>query len=226
MSTYLLLNILIILVPLLLSFESKIKYYTKYLNLISSIFLVASVFIIWDSYAAIRGDWYFNEKFVLSYRIFKLPVEEILFFITVPYSILFLYETAKIYIKNTEIIYGKNFYYLLSFLFIVASLFFISKYYTFTVLIFTGISFLFLNTFTPQLLRSKIFWQLIVFSYIPFFVFNYLFTSLPIIEYGATAIVGIRIITIPIEDFFYSFSLLSLYISLYELSFKVWEKKQ
>jgi len=35
--------------------------------------------------------------------------------------------------------------------------------------------------------------------------------------YGAESILNIRITTIPIEDFFYSFSLIAYYIYFYEL---------
>ncbi len=226
MSTYLFLNLLIIIVPLILSFESKIKYYKKFKNLTFAILPIAGIFIVWDSYAAARGDWFFNQDYIFNFKIFYLPIEEILFFITVPYSIIFLYETAKLYINDANLRYNKLFYTIVSVIFFIISLFFVSKYYTFTVLIFTSVTILFLNFITPYLLKSRIFIYLLLFSYIPFFIFNYFFTSLPIIEYGANAILGIRVITIPIEDFLYSFSLISLYIAMYELSFKLWQKKQ
>ncbi len=226
MITYLLLNIFIILFPLLLSFESKIKFYTKIKHYLFSIAIVSSIFIIWDYIATFRGDWSFNPKFLTGIYLYLLPLEEILFFITVPYSIIFLFETFKLYLTDKQIYYNKHIYNVIAIIFILISFLFINQYYTFTVFIFTGITFLVLNYLTPFLLKSKVFFILILFTYIPFFIVNYVLTSFPVVEYSKYAIFNIRITTIPIEDFFYSFSLLGLYISFYELSKKLWQKKQ
>ncbi len=64
MSEYLIINILIIIVPLFLSFEKKIKFYKKFPQLLISIIIVGGAFIIWDAAAANRGDWMFNPEFV------------------------------------------------------------------------------------------------------------------------------------------------------------------
>jgi lycopene cyclase domain-containing protein len=226
MISYLAVNLFIIFFPLVLSFESKIGYYKKFKHLFFSILIVSTIFIIWDIYATIRGDWSFNKNFITGLKLFYLPIEEILFFVTVPYSIIFLYETAKLYIKDKVIFYNKLLYNLIGLFFILISFYFNNKYYTFTALIFTGLSFFALNYITPNLLKSSRFLILLVFTYLPFFLVNYVLTSLPIVEYNPRAIINFRITTIPVEDFFYSFSLLSLYLSFYELSFKIWAKKQ
>jgi len=57
-----------------------------------------------------------------------------------------------------------------------------------------------------------------------FFVFNYLLTSIPIVIYNPYAITNIRILTIPIEDFFYNFSMLFLYLFFYLKSKKIFSK--
>ncbi|HPN38118.1 MAG TPA: lycopene cyclase domain-containing protein [Melioribacteraceae bacterium] len=226
MISYLAINLFIIIFPLLLSFESKITYYKKLKNVFFSIIIVSTIFIIWDIYATIRGDWSFNNNFLVNYRLFFLPIEEILFFITVPYSMIFLFETAKLYIKDNILQYNKTIYNIIALFFLVISVFFIDKYYTFTVFIFVSLSLVVLNYLSPHLLKSKVFFILLLFSYVPFFVVNYLLTSIPIVEYSSSAILNIRVITIPIEDFFYSFSLISLYISFYEMSLRVWKIKQ
>jgi lycopene cyclase domain-containing protein len=69
--------------------------------------------------------------------------------------------------------------------------------------------------FFPQMLRSRIYWLFIIVAFIPFFVMNYLLTSIPIVLYNSQAMWNIRITTIPVEDFFYNFSLLSFYLMVY-----------
>ncbi|MEZ4824024.1 MAG: lycopene cyclase domain-containing protein [Ignavibacteria bacterium] len=51
----------------------------------------------------------------------------------------------------------------------------------------------------------------------PFFIVNYILTSLPVVEYNHDAIIGSRILTIPVEDFFYSFAMISGWIIIYSL---------
>jgi hypothetical protein len=63
---------------------------------------------------------------------------------------------------------------------------------------------------------------------IPFIIFNYLLTSIPIVSYNANAIWGAdglwngRFFTIPLEDFFYNFSMLSFYLLVYQVFKKKW----
>ncbi len=55
MSTYLLINLLIILFPLLLSFDKKTAYYKNIFPVIISIIVVGTAFLIWDSVAVAKG---------------------------------------------------------------------------------------------------------------------------------------------------------------------------
>jgi lycopene cyclase domain-containing protein len=214
MSEYLIINIATIIVPLLMSFEKQLRFYRFYLPLFISILLVGSVFVIWDHQAAVRGDWSFNEEFILGIILFELPLEEIFFFITVPYSIIFLYESMNIYLPDKAISLPKWPLYIAILLLLVSAFLFINQYYTFTVLLFTAIS-LFLLILDKNLLHSRNFIWFILFTYLPFLVVNYFLTSLPIVQYSPSAIWGFRFISIPLEDFFYSFSLLSLYLLTY-----------
>ena len=55
----------------------------------------------------------------------------------------------------------------------------------------------------------------VTFVSVPFVVFNYLLTSTVIVHYSPEAIWGVRVTTIPLEDFFYNFSMLSFYLAAY-----------
>ncbi|MBN1300704.1 MAG: lycopene cyclase domain-containing protein [Melioribacteraceae bacterium] len=226
MSEYLLLNIAVIIIPLILSFERKLKFYKKIPAVIISISIVGSVFIFWDIAAAARGDWSFNHNYITGITLLTLPIEEILFFITIPYSIIFLYETARFYLPDKNIKFGGNLTALAAYFLIAASFFFWNQEYTFTVLLFTGMFFLSAGFLNPELLNSGRFWLFIIFTYVPFAFVNYILTSLPIISYSSYAIWGIRLLTIPAEDFFYSFSLLSFNILIFETAERKWLKKK
>ena len=68
----------------------------------------------------------------------------------------------------------------------------------------------------PATLRSRHFWVALVLSYLPFLAANGLLTALPIVWYDPARILGIRVGSIPWEDFFYSFSMLLLAILVHD----------
>ena len=217
MSTYLWFNLFIIAFPLAFSFGPWVKYYTKYKALFSSIIIVSILFVLWDLIAVYRGDWSFNSRYIIGLKVFGLPMKKILFFITVPYSCVFIYESLLYFGKDRKIPYNKYFYIFLGLLLICISLIFRHQYYTFTVLNLCAL-FIFITVFfLPSLFQSELYWEYIILSFIPFLIFNFLLTSYPVVVYNPNAIWGIRIITIPLEDFFYNYTLLSFYLFFYKL---------
>jgi lycopene cyclase domain-containing protein len=226
MSTYLAINILVILFPLLLSFEKKLQFYKDFKSVIPAIVISALPFIIWDDIAALRGDWGFNPEHLIGIYIFSLPLEEVLFFFTIPYAIIFLYETGKYYLTDKSISVNKYLIYSIAFISVAFAFVFRDQYYTFTVLLFVPIILLMLTLIKNSLINSRFFWLFMFFTYIPFFVVNYLLTSLPIVTYSSEAIWGFRITTIPVEDFLYSFALIGLNLFLYTKLKSVWQKKE
>lgn len=221
MSTYLIINILIIIVPLILSFDKNLRYYKKLPHLIFSILIVSMAYIIWDIFATKRGDWAFNPDHLVGIYFFGLPLEEILFFITVPYSCVFIYETVKFYTKEKRFQLDKKLFLIVAIALILFAAIFNYQHYTFTVSIFTGLFFLLAVYLNLNLLNSFHYWLTMLISFIPFLVVNYFLTSIPVVTYNNSAFFGKRFITIPLEDFLYSFSMISLWILFYELSNKL-----
>jgi len=217
MSKYLIINILIIIVPLFLSFEKNLKFYRKVKPVLKSILIVSSAFIIWDVIATQRGDWAFNPDYLIGVKFFGLPIEEILFFITVPYACIFIFETVKFYIKDKTLKVNENILLFISLIIVFISVLNYERDYTFTVTLFTAFSFLLLKFWGKHLFASKNFWITLLISYIPFLLVNYFLTSIPIVTYNSLSFSDIRFITIPIEDFFYSFSMISMWILFYNL---------
>lgn len=225
MSEYLLINILIIFVPLILSFEKNLKFYRKLHHYFFSILIVSTAYIIWDSIATTRGDWGFNTEYLMEIYLFSLPIEEVLFFITVPYSCIFIYETVGFYIKEKRIQFNKYFFVIPFIILLTNSYYFYDQSYTLTVSFYAASFFLISLTLFEKLILSRNFWITILITFAPFLVVNYILTSVPIVTYNSTAIWDIRITTIPAEDFFYSFSMISLWILFYEVSKTLLRKK-
>lgn len=218
MSTYLLINILIIFFPLILSFDKNLTYYKKVPYVLQSVLFISTAYIIWDVIATKRGDWAFNPEHLLGINLLNLPLEEILFFITVPYSCIFIYETVSFYIKEKKLNVSPKVFLIPSLLLAGLGIIFYNQQYTFTVSIFSSAFFIGAIIFKEELLLSRNFWITMIISFIPFLIVNYFLTSIPVITYNDAAFSGKRFITIPYEDFLYSFSMISLWILFYELA--------
>lgn len=217
MKLYLVINILIILFPLILSFDKRVKYYKNFIPVMLSIIIVGVIFLTWDSIAVSRGDWAFNEEYVTESNFVNLPYEEILFFITVPYSILFIYECFKHYLKDKTYTVNKAIPIIIVLTFLIMGIICYHKHYTSTVFIFSGIIIFLGFIFMREIILSKVFFLTVLVSYIPFFVVNYILTSIPVVIYNPAAILGIRVLSIPVEDFLYSFSMIFCWILVYSL---------
>jgi len=48
--------------------------------------------VVWDSYAILRGHWVFGEQFFTGVKIGVMPMEEYLFILIIPFSVLVLYK--------------------------------------------------------------------------------------------------------------------------------------
>jgi lycopene cyclase domain-containing protein len=225
MSLYLILNILIILVPFLLSFEKNISFCKKFKPYLLSISIVSPAYIIWDSIATSRGDWGFNPDYLLGINLFYLPIEEILFFVTVPYSCIFIYETVKFYLPEKEIKIPSWVIIVFAAILIILSAIFYDQYYTATVMSFSALFLLAGIYFQKELLSSSVYWITLLITYFPFLVVNYVLTSMPVVWYNDDAIWGSRLSTIPYEDFIYSFSMISWWLFFYNFGKKKFKVK-
>ena len=218
MSTYLLINIAIVFFPLILSFDKNLKFYKKVPYVLQSIAFISTAYIVWDVIATERGDWAFSPEHLLGFYILGLPIEEILFFITVPYSCIFIYETVSFYVKEKKLRINNKLFLIPAILVMILGTIFYHQNYTFTVSIFVGAFFIGAILFNESLLDSRNFWITILIAFIPFLIVNYFLTSIPVVTYNEAAFSDKRFITIPYEDFLYSFSMISLWILFYELA--------
>lgn len=214
--TYLWINLFTILLPLLTSFEPRLAFYRKWKYFLPSLFFTAAVFLVWDYFKTAYGVWSFNTLYITGIKFFNLPVEEMLFFITVPYSCTFIYESLSWFLAGHHFKWPLNRLLLtLAAISIAASFFFLNKAYTFSVLFGAGLILPFLvRTLTTQQLHLFVLTYLL--SLVPMAVVNGLLTCLPVVIYDNTENLNLRIGTIPVEDFIYCMLLLGMNIGLYE----------
>ncbi len=218
MSTYLLINLAIIIFPLLASFEPWFLHHIKNLKaILASILIVGIPFVAYDMFATAMGFWSFHPAHVGSLQILNIPLEEALFFITAPFSCLFVYECIQLFFKD-KTLRLPNASLFIAGLLLFLSILAMSRSYTATILCFSGITILLARLLRPALLVSSNFYIFLLISFILFLIFNYILTSLPIVMYGPEFNLGIRILTIPIEDFFFNFSMLTLNLLVYLLA--------
>lgn len=220
-SKYLYLGILLATIsyPLAQSFEWRINLFQKWKPLCLSILFMMLLFIPWDIWFAKEGVWWFNKNYTLGLTLFYLPVEEWLFFIIVPYACFFIYEVLNFYIKK-DILYkaAKPFFIVLGLMLIVFSIVYFPKYYTSLTFGLTGISCLVTVFLKPNWMGRFLLMYLV--SFIPFLIVNGLLTGCliksPIVNYNPSEIIGLRILTIPIEDSIYNLLMLMIVVSVYE----------
>ncbi len=213
--TYLLINFLTVLFPVILSFDSRVQFHKSWKHVLPGLFMTALLFLVWDHLFTILDVWSFNPDHIIGVYILQLPVEEILFFITVPFACIFIYECLNYYIRKDLLSgFSKTISLLLILLSIFCLVFFYDKVYT---LITFGLLLLTLiyTTFKQKVNLGRFYMAYFV-SLIPFYMVNGILTSIPVVLYNDAENMGIRIGTIPFEDHFYSMSMLLINILLFD----------
>ncbi len=205
-----------ILIPFILSFDKKVCFYRKWKALFPATLITATVFILWDIYFTRHNVWWFNKDYVTGFFIARLPVEEWLFFFVIPYCCIFIYEVSRAYIRKEWNAFIIPLNILLFIIFLSVTLLNLDRAYTavnFGIAAFiTGLQFI-LRTHKTYLFHYFIAYCL---SIIPFLIVNGVLTSLPVVGYNNDENLGVRLFTIPVEDFAYLVNLLLLNLNLYE----------
>lgn len=218
--TYLYLHIITILPVLALSFDRKVAFYKSWKYLWWPILVVGFGFIIWDAFFTFYGIWGFNEKYLVGIHFLRLPVEEWLFFVTVPFACVFIYECLNAYFPNDSLdVAEKWITNLLVVVFVAIALVQYSRPYTFLTFGLSGIFLIFHQLYGTKFVRKRFYLSYIVILF-PFLVINGVltgaFTDEPIVAYSEEAFMGKRIFTIPVEDAVYGFLLLMSIVTGFE----------
>lgn len=218
---YLLLNIVVVSVPLIRSFEPRIHFYKKWKYLFPAIGIPGAFFIAWDIIFTDIGVWGFNPKYLTGIELAGLPVEEWLFFITIPYACVFIYEVLNHFWPHAGVFdrIAENLT-----LFIIAfgaalMVFYYDLLYTFWTFLFL-IGFLIFVYYKLKPAWLGKFYRGYTVALIGFFLINGILTGTGIEEeivwYNAREFIGIRFVSVPFEDLFYGMLLIMINVTLFE----------
>ncbi|WP_313387031.1 lycopene cyclase domain-containing protein [Chishuiella sp.] len=223
--TYSLILFFTIIVCFIASFDKRLLFNHHFGAFIKASIIVAIPFIAWDIWFTEKGVWWFNKNYTLGIIIAGLPLEEWLFFICIPFSCVFTYFCIDKFYKLKWLVGFNN---LITFITIIScsvvALLHHDKIYTLVTALITIAILIYLHFIARVNWISK---ASLVFTLLMlgFFPVNGILTGTglesPIVNYNPADFLGIRILTIPIEDAIYGYSqfLLNLYF------FKLFSKK-
>ena len=204
-------------VPLIRSFEHRIHYAGKWKYLFPAILITAAVFLIWDAIFTARGVWGFSHDYTAGLYILKMPLEEWLFFIIIPFATVFVFEVLDYFIKNFNFpVLSMTITILLILIFSILFFLYIDRTYTMVVTGFMVV--VLLMQFVVKSYRTylSMFYLSFIICLIPFLIVNGILTKLPVVFYDDTENLAFRIYTIPIEDFIYFLALYLMNMNLYK----------
>ncbi|HEY3406506.1 MAG TPA: lycopene cyclase domain-containing protein [Ohtaekwangia sp.] len=217
---YLLINFFTILIPFAASFYPKAPFYKSWKYLLPAILIPGIIFVIWDEVFTRMNVWGFNEQYLTGIYIGSLPLEEILFFICIPYACVFTYFALTHLIERDYLFPHQELISSLTILLsLVLGMYFFEK-------IYSGVTFVLLGlTLAFQMLKLRTrymgrFYFAFAFILIPFFIVNGIltgsFTEKPVVWYNDSENLGVRLGTIPFEDVFYAMLLILMNIGIFE----------
>lgn len=220
-SLYLLVNFFTIIIPLIFSFHPKIKFHQTWKAFFMAAICVAAIFIAWDVLFTYLKIWHFNPQYVTGIYFLKLPIEEILFFICIPFSCVFTYFCLDKFYNLAWKPKAENiFCILLSLGLSITAFIYSDRLYTWATFVSTALVCLTLKfIFKINWLGKAV--TVYAILLIPFFLVNGVLTGTglqePIVRYNNSENLGLRLLSIPVEDVFYGFELILLNLFLYKL---------
>ncbi|ANQ48886.1 lycopene cyclase domain-containing protein [Flammeovirga sp. MY04] len=207
-NLYLIINFIALAGPFFLSFDKKVAFYKHWGKLLFSLIFLWTIYLPWDIFFTATDQWGFNPDYLIGIEFAFLPVEEWMFFLIIPYCFLFIYECVKAYFPSTTSKTEMPYYLLLG---IAVSQTIHGGIYSYMNLIVILFGFLITrNSLT------KAFWISYAITLFPFLIFNGILTGSitpsPVVWYNQAAFSGVRVGTIPSEDFIYLLGMMLLCI--------------
>jgi len=173
--------------------------------------------------------WSVNPRYVLGGYIGGVPIEELSFFVCIPYACTFTYYCMVKYInfdcfRSRAVVISV----ILIFSLLITAVLFAPRLYTSVTFSLLSILLILLLHVHAKFLGA--FYATFLLILIPFFVSNGILTGAttpePVVIYNNNHNLGIRVITIPFEDTFYGMLLLLLNVAGYEWARTRYAKKE
>jgi len=224
--TYALILFFTVIICFIASFDKRILFNKHFGSFIKASTIVAIPFIAWDVWFTANGVWWFNTNYTIGINIGRLPLEECLFFIFIPFSCVFTYFCIDKFFKLDWLSGFNN---LITFVTIivcsVVALLHYDKIYTLVTSAITIITLIYLHFIArvDWIGKASLIFTILMLGFFPV---NGVLTGTglesPIVNYNPKDFLGIRMLTIPIEDAVYGYTqfLLNLYF------FKLFQAKK
>jgi lycopene cyclase domain-containing protein len=221
MSTYAWVDLCSVLVPFLAGFHPRLRFHRHWRALFPGIAVMMGLFIPWDAAFTRAGVWGFNPEHVWSIRLLGLPIEEWLFFICIPYSCVFSYHC--LHVLGVKDYWGRHARAISAVLVIgllSTALWNWSRAYTFTAWTLCALWIAFTAFLQKASWLGRFYFAYAVLL-LPFLVVNGILTGTGVehgvVWYDNAGVLGLRILTIPVEDVFYGMLMVGLSVSVYEV---------
>lgn len=225
---YLLLDGITVFFPLILSFDKKVAFYKTWRYLLYGFVLVGLPFVLWDILFTANGVWGFNADYLTGIKVGNLPLEEVLFFIVVPFSCTFILACVKVYFPKLHLTgFNRVFYAMLCIYALIVLIYGKGGMYSTSSALLALLS-------VPVLTKIKVDLRFLPLAFlialVPFFLVNGVLTGsgleAPIVWYNENEISGFRFFTIPIEDVVYGWVLLAANATAYQYFLERGQKRK
>lgn len=213
---YILFNLIVISGPVAFSFDDQVRFVRYWPAALCSALVLLAPYGIWDSLVTGR-HWWFNPRYTAGTFIGPLPAGEWFFFITVPFASLFIWEVLRFYrpAQHSARHAGTPLWIWLG-LPLAGAIWLLGKEYTGLVILALTVTALADLTAGGRVLHranTPLYAAILVALML---LFNGYLTARPVVLYDAAYQLDRRIFTIPLEDFFYGFSLVLGCTTVYE----------
>ena len=218
--TYLLVDLCSVALPALFSFHPRLRFYKEFKPYFLGNLIAAICFISWDIAFTENGVWGFNQAYIIGIRIAGLPIEEILFFFCIPFACVFTFHCLGIFFKKRKINFRHRWFTTaLILILLVLGAVYRERAYTSVTFISAALLLAFIALFRNPPWMSSLYLSYL-FLLLPFFIVNGILTGTglnePVVWYNNSQNLGIRLLTIPVEDLVYGFELILLTVFFYK----------
>lgn len=210
-----------VIICFIASYDKRIYFNRHFGEFLKSAIIVAIPFIAWDIWFTAKGVWWFNTDYTLGIVLAGLPIEEWLFFICIPFSCIFTYFCFE---KFFRLGWLSGFNNLIVFISVVIcsvmALLHYDKIYTLITAIATLTTLIYLHFIVRAewIGKASLVFTVLILGFLPV---NGVLTGTglesPIVNYNPRDFLGVRILTIPIEDAVYGYTQFLLVLYFFKL---------
>ena len=210
-----------VIICFIASYDKRIYFNRHFGEFLKSAIIVAIPFIAWDIWFTAKGVWWFKTDYTLGIVLAGLPIEEWLFFICIPFSCIFTYFCFE---KFFRLGWLSGFNNLIVFISVVIcsvmALLHYDKIYTLITAIATLTTLIYLHFIVRAewIGKASLVFTVLMLGFLPV---NGVLTGTglesPIVNYNPRDFLGVRILTIPIEDAVYGYTQFLLVLYFFKL---------